>query len=58
MKYLLWPFKLAALIVLTVFVIEFAVALAVVGVIFWLINRLIMYVDARIKAKQENVSLP
>lgn len=58
MKYLLWPFKLAALIVLTVFVIEFAVVLAVVGVIFWLINRLILYVDARIKAKQENVSLP
>ncbi|MBB3842192.1 multisubunit Na+/H+ antiporter MnhC subunit [Runella defluvii] len=58
MKYLLWPFKLAALIVLTAFVIEFAVVLAVVGVIFWLINRLILYVDARIKAKQENVSLP
>lgn len=58
MKYLLWPFKLAALIVLTVFVIEFAVALAVVGVIFWLINRIILYIDARIKAKQENVSLP
>lgn len=58
MKYLLWPFKLAALIVLTIFVLEFAVALAVVGVIFWLINRLIMYIDARIKTKRQNVSLP